>query len=224
MWGIGRGWFILIAVFIVASFAMSFHVASSVLPGDAEPDVPVVSSAALLSNGWERVFAAPEVSPGVPFHFYGMTWVNRQVGFAYGGADWEIHAPGRVYRTTDGGLTWIQVLESWGWKIALACKDVQTCWVGGQFGRIFATYDGGDSWVAADTFTWSDYSVPTPTPAPFTGWMRSGTYSGAGQVAIFGGNDRVILRNSDAEPLRFYNVWPPLPYNVATWSVTCATS
>ena len=71
-------------------------------PGGLQANAPADN---VISNGWERVFAAPEIEAGVPFHFYAMTWPTRDVGFAVGGADWNAVRPdglpynGGIYRT-----------------------------------------------------------------------------------------------------------------------------
>ncbi|MCX6027888.1 MAG: SpaA isopeptide-forming pilin-related protein [Chloroflexi bacterium] len=220
------GLLVLAAILLAAFPALP---GSASISTDVDAPASAVSAPATSSNGWDLIFTAPAISGGLPFHFYGMLFVNRQVGFAFGGADWDTDYQqgwytGRVYRTTDGGVTWTEVHQSEGWKIAMACQDTQTCWVGGEFGTIFQTTDGGASWLRSSTYTWANYDVPTPTPVPFTGWMRSAAYTGANGIALFGGNDRVILRNSSSDPRSFYNVWPPLPWAVATWSVACPSS
>ncbi len=184
-------------------------------------------AAADNSNGWERVFAAPAYPNGAPFHFYGMTFVNRQVGFAYGGDEWTGSAgPGRIYRTRDGGKTWTLVLSSGGWKIGMACADEQNCWAGGKQGRVDRTTDGGDNWTQVRTYTWVGMGDtppnPQPTPTPFVAWIRSAGITTDGSTVLFGATDNTILRSTDGE--NFYNYWPPLNWWIAAWSVTCPTA
>ncbi len=223
----------LLAVLICLALAAVIG-ASSVSPSSAAVTADVAlppydgaapEGMAFSSNGWDRVFVAPEIAPGVPFHFMGMTWVSRQVGFAYGGPVWGIvpeTTPGRVYRTTDGGASWQLVHESFGWKIAMACWDANTCFVGGRGGRIDVTWNGGNTWSKVPAFTWVEGSGPTPTPEPFAAWIRSGgTYPQYGSVVAFGATDKVILETYDGT--KFTNIWPTLGHNFATWSIDCPT-
>ncbi len=176
-----------------------------------------------VSNGWEQVFSAPNYPDGSPFHFYGMTWPSREVGFAYGGDTWNGSNPGRVYRTKNGGVTWQLVFENKGWKIGGACADTQRCWVGGKGGQIYWTANGGDNWYAANEYTWQGMeNYPTPpvqTPVAFTAWIRSAAASVGGDTVLFGATDNTILHSSDGT--NFYNYWPMLSWYSATWSVAC---
>ena len=166
------------------------------------------------------------MAPGLSFHFYGMTFVDASVGYAYGGVGWrdgEFETPGRIYKTTDGGLTWALVHESAGWKIGMACWDRNHCWAGGKWGRVVFTEDGGATWRQAATYTWADPPAPTPTPSPFTAWIRSAaTTRGVGSPVFFGATDNVILRSTDG--WQFNNIWPLLPISVATWGMSCPTA
>lgn len=219
--------FAMIAVILTALPAIS----QASIPADAAPASSRPAAPAVESNGWTQVFTAPQIEPGIPFHFYGMTFVNQQIGFAYGGPDWTagvFSTPGRVYKTTDAGQTWTLVHESPGWKISMACWDAMHCWVGGKWGRVYYTEDGGSTWKPATTYTWAEPVGPTPTPVPFTAWIRSGaTYPGAGSPIFFGAGEQetggVILRSTDG--WRFYPSIPLLTqYRVATWSMDCPTS
>ena len=193
-------------------------------PASSRPAAPAVES-----NGWTRVFTASEVAPGMPFHFYGMTFVNQQTGYAYGGAEWDtgdLSTPGRVYKTTDAGQTWALVHESSGWKIGMACWDALHCWVGGRWGRIHFTEDGGSTWKPAAAYTWAEPVGPTPTPEPFTRWIRSAaTYPRTGSPILFGAGEQdtggVILHSTDGR--QFYPSIPLFTPRVATWSVDCPT-
>lgn len=190
--------------------------------------------ATVVSNGWERVFAAPAIEPGVPFHFYAMAWPTREIGFAVGGADWNAERPvppytpynGAVYRTTDGGMTWTRVLDSAGWKIGIACADANRCWTGGKYGNAWFTQDGGTRWYKSTVYGWQgigdDPPNPQPTPVPYLAWLRSTAASPSGAVVLFGGTDNLIERSTDGG-WNFYSYWPPLSYYMATWSVTCPT-
>jgi hypothetical protein len=165
----------------------------------------------------------------MPFHFYGMTFVNQQIGYAYGGADWDTQGfsiPGRIYKTIDAGQTWALVHESPGWKIAMACWDALHCWAGGKWGRIVYTEDGEQNWRNALTYQWAEPVGPTPTPEPYSAWFRSGaTYPQAGSPVLFGAGEQesgsLILHSTDG--WRFYPSIPLLIPRVATWSVDCPT-
>jgi hypothetical protein len=188
------------------------------------------------SNGWTVAFAGAPYPNGEGFHFYGMTFVNRDLGFAFGGQDWNAPDsdaggtpinPGRVYRTKDGGSTWQLVHESRGWKIGMACANEKKCWVGGKRGQIYYTTDGGDTWSGANEYSWYGMyqdppQTPQPTPVPFTAWIRSAGITTDGSAVIFGATDNTVLRSTDG--VNFYNYWPVLTWNSATWSINCPTA
>lgn len=187
------------------------------------------------SNGWTVAFSAPAYPNGEPFHFYNMTFVTRDLGYAYGGQSWNASDsdangqpinPGRVYRTKDGGATWQLVHESRGWKIGMACADEKRCWVGGKRGQIVYTQDGGDTWFGANEYTWQGMDAyPTPavqTPVPFTAWIRSAGITTDASSIIFGATDNTVLHSKDG--VNFYNYWPLLSWYSATWSMTCTNA
>lgn len=179
-----------------------------------------------ISNGWERVFDARAVSSDPNFHFYGMTFASRDLGFAYGGPAWDSSGTGRVFRTTNGGASWTQVLANSGWKIGMACISTLRCWVGGKNGRVDYTVDGGATWYKANTYTWAGMDqyppVPQQTPVPFSAWIRSAGATKDGAAVIFGATDNTILKAIDG--VNFYNYWPQLAWWSATWSMECPSA
>ncbi len=187
---------------------------------------PAPAAANPISNGWERVLNARSYLSDPNFHFYGMTWVDRNLGFAYGGLSWDVNGMGRVFRTTNGGATWAKVWESSGWKIGMACTDALHCWVGGKGGRVDYTVNGGNTWYRANAYTWADMdkypAPPQQTPVPFTAWIRSAGATTDGGAVIFGATDNTILRATDGR--NFYNYWPLLGWYSATWSMTCPSA
>ena len=111
------------------------------------------------------------------------------------------------------------------WKIDMACTSESRCWASGKGGGVDYTLDGGTAWYRGRAYTWNSLVPPYPTPGPtgipvtFTGWSRSAGATSDGKVVIFGATDKTILRSTNGND--FYNVWPILPSNMATWSVTC---
>lgn len=213
-----------IAVAAVTLLTSPAATAAPAARAQAPLDGAAISPAANpISNGWERVFDARSYLSDPNFHFYGMTWVNRNVGFAYGGLFWDVNGQGRVFRTTNGGATWAKVWESSGWKIGMACTDALHCWVGGKGGRVDYTADGGNTWYKASTYTWAGMAqsppAPQQTPVPFIAWIRSAAATKDGAAVIFGATDNTILRATDGR--NFYNYWPLLGWYSATWSVEC---
>ena len=212
----------------VSTFAqpMTAHTAPQ-----AAAEFPAASVAELKpgyeSNGWELVFTAPAYAPDAPFYFYNMTFASRNVGYAYGGDIWDASPgyPGRIFRTTDGGQTWVKVLESGKWKIDMACTSETRCWAGGKNGGIDITSDGGTTWSRGRAYTWyglGSQPTPQPTVVPFTGWIRSAGATTDGKTVVFGATDNTILRSINGYD--FYNYWPLLRWNVATWSVACPSA
>lgn len=187
---------------------------------------PAAVAANPISNGWELVFNAPVAVSDPDFHFYGVTFASREIGFAYGGPPMGSSGTGRVFRTTDGGQTWTQVWTDSGWKIGMACTSTQKCWVTGRYGRVNYTLNGGATWASANTFVWDGMSsnppAPRQTPVPYTAWPRSATTTKDGAAVIIGGSDNVILRSTDG--VNFYDYWPLLPWWEASWSVDCPSA
>ena len=74
---------------------------------------------------------------------YGFTAGLQRTGFGDNTYDY-------IYRTTNGGETWIKVLDTLCWPpFGLEDIDVldrKTAIAVGQFGKIYWTQDGGDSW------------------------------------------------------------------------------
>jgi photosystem II stability/assembly factor-like uncharacterized protein len=72
--------------------------------------------------------------------------------FAGGGNGWMVGELGRVFHTTDGGLTWER--QDAGTKrpfLAVSCVDARTAWIAGKEGIVFGTTDAGATWTAATT-------------------------------------------------------------------------
>ena len=213
---------------VVSAFAQSTADAITPATAHSSPALPAAGlEPGFVSNGWELVFTAPAYAPAAPFYFYNLTFASRNVGYAYGGDIWDANPgyPGRIFRTTDGGQTWAKVLESGKWKIDMACTSESRCWAGGKNGGVDYTLDGGTTWYRGRAYTWTSLVPPYPAPGPtgtpvaFTGWSRSAGATSDGKVVIFGATDKTILRSTNGND--FYNVWPILPSNMATWSVTC---
>ncbi len=222
---------VLAAMWAIGTITPTATRAASVNPGPAGGvalATPAARAGDATSNGWEQIFDAPAAVSDPDFRFYGMTFASRQIGFAYGGPAWDISGTGRVFRTTDGGNTWTQVLANYGWKIGMACTSTSRCWVGGKHGRVDYTVNGGNTWSKANTYTWYglyEYPpAPQQTPVPFTAWIRSAGATTNGSAVIFGATDKTILTATDG--VNFYNYWPTtmLPWSVATWSMECPTA
>ena len=110
----------------------------------------------------------------------------------------------------------------------MACTSESRCWAGWQGRRSGYTLDGGTTWYRGRAYTWTSLVPPYPTPGPtatpvaFTGWIRSAGATTDGKAVIFGATDNTILRSTNGND--FYNYWPLLTWNVATWSVACPSA
>jgi photosystem II stability/assembly factor-like uncharacterized protein len=65
---------------------------------------------------------------------------------------WMVGELGRIFRTEDGGKTWLR--QDAGTKrpfLAMTCLDAKTAWIAGKEGVVYATTDGGDSWTLLET-------------------------------------------------------------------------
>ena len=222
---------VVLLVLVVSAFAQSTAAEITPAPAHSSPAGPAAGlEPGFVSNGWELVFTAPSYASGAPFFFYNLTFASRDVGYAYGGDIWDAAPgePGRIFQTTNGGQTWAMVRQSGKWKIDMACTSESRCWVGGKGGEVEYTLDSGKTWNRSRTYTWTSlvppYPTPgpTPTPAAFTAWIRSAAATTDGKAVIFGATDNTILHSTNGTD--FYNYWPLLSWNVATWSVACPSA
>jgi photosystem II stability/assembly factor-like uncharacterized protein len=65
---------------------------------------------------------------------------------------WMVGELGRIFRTSDGGVTWQR--QDAGTKrpfLAMSCVDPQTAWIAGKEGIVYGTSDGGNGWRQLQT-------------------------------------------------------------------------
>ncbi len=110
-------------------------------------------AAAPSAGSWTQVHQAPAGQ-----YYYGIYFVNRNVGYAVSGPDWNnaqngSGAPTYVSKTTDGGKTWTSkaIAGTDGWSRGITCTDENSCWTAGKVqGRIKRTTDGGNTWTTVN--------------------------------------------------------------------------
>jgi len=101
------------------------------------------SADAATALSWTKVHSAPAV------HWNTLYFVDRNMGYAVGGEDWDAPSGTSSFaKTTDGGQTWTtqQIPGSRKFMIGLACLDAQQCWVAGT-NQMWRTIDGGATWT-----------------------------------------------------------------------------
>jgi photosystem II stability/assembly factor-like uncharacterized protein len=145
------------------------------------------------ASGWEKqanfVWKGTPPPAEAPIDFYDLFFVNAQTGWAVG---W----PEAIFKTTDGGATWVeQQLNRGNWTpAAMANKswcevwtdstkttcskkhgvylrkvqflDSQHGWAVGRFGYVFKTDDGGATWVPIS----QKYPRALPSPCVYPSW------------------------------------------------------
>jgi dienelactone hydrolase/photosystem II stability/assembly factor-like uncharacterized protein len=94
-----------------------------------------------------------------------------------------------VFRTTDNGLTWAFVMNTWPTAekpryFGIDCTDTTTCWVVGQYKQIWFSSDRGRYWTLQNA-DWSD-------PAAF--WRVRMTKTGRGYAV---GDNGLLYRTDD---------------------------
>jgi photosystem II stability/assembly factor-like uncharacterized protein len=108
-----------------------------------------------------RVAAAP----GTPVNLSEVRQSLFAACFPSDKTGWMAGELGRIFRTTDGGATWVR--QDAGTKrpfLAMTCLDPQTAWLGGKEGIVYATKDGGDTWTEQQTgSTRHIFSIEFPT-------------------------------------------------------------
>ena len=58
--------------------------------------------------------------------------------------------PTSIFRTSDGGASWIRQYSFTEWSDDILCSffiDAKFGWVGGKYGRVYRTEDGGRTWI-----------------------------------------------------------------------------
>jgi photosystem II stability/assembly factor-like uncharacterized protein len=72
--------------------------------------------------------------------------------FANDREGWMAGELGRIFRTTDGGTTWVQQdAHTKRPFLAMSCVDPKTAWVAGKEGIVYGTKDGGTTWTQLQT-------------------------------------------------------------------------
>lgn len=78
---------------------------------------------------------------------YQIKFLNEQVGFACGGSIWT---NGFIYKTTDGGNSWTNILKTNNIVYTLDFRAEDTITAGGFSGRIWQTTDSGNTWKLSE--------------------------------------------------------------------------
>ena len=89
-----------------------------------------------------------------PFEALHLTDANTGIAIQRGDIDQFERWVGRVFRTTDGGLTWTRIeIDSLPGLRDLCFVDARNGWVVGDSGTILRTWDNGVSWVRQNSGT-----------------------------------------------------------------------
>ncbi len=133
------------------------------------------SPAAAAAGAWTKVYSQPGAS------WRNIDFVNSQVGYAVGGADWYTYGASTMAKTTDGGLTWTSktVDPNGSWLKGLDCVDANTCYAAGRFASLLRTTDGGQVWEKASI-------QPDSRGGVYQGWLYAAAATGAGNTVLAG--------------------------------------
>ena len=97
------------------------------------------------------------------------------------------YGDGKVYKTTDGGLTWNNTsLSTTHVMSSVSFLDANTGYVDGGEGRLFKTVNGGTNWTLESTGTGVRLYTVSVVPS---------TWSASGYAAFAGGDSAAILRS-----------------------------
>ena len=92
---------------------------------------------------------------------------------------WMVGELGRIFRTTDGGVTWQR--QDAGTKrpfLAMSCVDAQTAWIAGKEGVMYGTGDGGNTWRQLQTGSQRHASPSSfPRRSAARAWATSAPWS-----------------------------------------------
>lgn len=98
------------------------------------------------------VAARAGAAPGTPVDLEEVRQNLFGACFATDREGWMVGELGRIFRTDDGGATWVR--QDAGTKrpfLAMSCLDAQTAWIAGKEGIVYATTDGGGTWTRLET-------------------------------------------------------------------------
>jgi len=120
------------------------------------------------SYKWEALVNAP-----VAARHDGMAWVTPEKG-------WIINSSGQIWKTTDGGNSWVQQKAISSYLRSIDFADSLHGWVGTLRGfglanksliqPLYFTSDGGTNWTKLDTTL-----IPSPKPTKICGLSMVGT-------------------------------------------------
>jgi photosystem II stability/assembly factor-like uncharacterized protein len=85
--------------------------------------------------------AAAQVRPEqIRQNLFAACFANERVG-------WVVGELGRIFRTADGGATWVrQDARTSKAFLAAGCTDERSAWIGGKGAILYRTADGGEHW------------------------------------------------------------------------------
>jgi photosystem II stability/assembly factor-like uncharacterized protein len=96
--------------------------------------------------------ARAEAAPGTPVDVGEVRQNLFATCFGTDQEGWMVGELGRIFRTTDGGKSWLR--QDAGTKrpfLTMSCLDAKTAWIAGKEGVVYATTDGGDTWTLLQT-------------------------------------------------------------------------
>lgn len=218
---------VILTLLALISAGLSFTPFSDPVQAQGPIDTAAVAAAPLSADAaWSQVHQAPAGQ-----YFYGMTFVDRNTGYAISGPDWNNDqngsgAPAYIAKTTDGGKTWTSKAISTktyglsdGWARGITCTDADNCWVAGKLkGRILRTTDGGDTWN------------PMTNQSGYPNWLWSAGNTGQGTTILAGttcydpADSAAVanwLRSTDGQAFRGVAGQPGVYNCFVQWDIEC---
>lgn len=136
-------------------------------------------------------------------------FLNEQIGFACGGSLWT---NGFIYKTTDGGNTWTEILESPNIVFGLDFTSEDTITAGGFSGWLWQTVDGGNYWkyseIGPDYLPLTAITYTTPDRVLFSmgfkyfiggkGWFNTQTGEHSGYDELIAMEDVYAFNENEA--------------------------
>jgi photosystem II stability/assembly factor-like uncharacterized protein len=112
------------------------------------PDLPGIRAVLYCDLNVSSWTKQPLTGLGPVCNFEGVTFIDASTGWIVGWFPGGAYQPGLVYRTTNGGQVWQEVLRRDGSRLGgVDFIDSQKGWVVGDSATMVRTANGGDSWT-----------------------------------------------------------------------------
>jgi len=130
----------------VTGLAHGQYTDSIIFNSDELPDARLVLRCELNVSSWARMTIPDQI--GQLSNYEGICLLSEQLGFVVGWFPSLQDQRSVVYKTTDGGQTWIDLTQILDQRMGgVSFVDEQTGWVAGRAAGMVTTSDGGVHWT-----------------------------------------------------------------------------